>query len=160
MMKACHHALGIVFATFLASACAELPQKIAEHAVAEEVQFAPGPSSVASHDEITQFAATPPGPDDLVARFGEPFIDYETRGSLVLVRDFTSGEQVRRIAEAERTNGNGRIMLRLPGEEEAPHITIEPGACLDEFSGETSGYIAWLETGQPGLRIRGCANRL
>ena len=109
--------------------------------------------------EVTmdEFVALKPRAGDFIARFGEPFIDFETRGDLVLVGDSTSGENIAKVYKASRKDDAGKITLTMPGEMRGLIVEVEDGECLDEFSGETSQRKALLLRNGQNFRIMGCA---
>ncbi|TMM46603.1 hypothetical protein [Qipengyuania marisflavi] len=129
------------------------------------------PSDAAPHDVPAVRAITSPeralfemreaSSGDYIINFGEPFVGFESRGDLIQLRDFTSGEQVVSWHRADRTDQPDRTSLKASahsadGDAWAYEIVIERAECLDEFSGETTDFVAWLNSGQPGS-VRGCA---
>ena len=117
----------------------------------------PAAPAVSDPQALESFAALPPAGRDLVARFGEPFISFETRGERVLISD-ANREPHKSVVMARRDDVPDGFLLSFA---QAPYadlmVTVERAPCLDEFSGETSDHTAWLEDGSPNFRIRGCA---
>ena len=102
------------------------------------------------------------GTEDFKVNFGEPFVGFENRGTRMGIRQTSSDPGYRVIDVARTRDGNATVFRAsegvVPGDE-AFVLTIIPAACTDEFSGERTGYVAWLGTASNPRRARSCAAR-
>lgn len=99
-------------------------------------------------------------PGDFKANFGEPFIRFENRGSKMAISQSYAGARYR-VVDVERARDGDAYVFRgregaVPGDQ--PFVlTIEPGPCTSEFSGEKTRHTAWLGTAANPRAVRACA---
>ena len=99
-------------------------------------------------------------PGDFKANFGEPFIQFENRGSRMAISQ-SYADPGYRVIDVTRSGGGETVVFRaregaVPGD--SPFVlTIEKGACTNEFSLEKTEYRAFLGTEAEPRRIRSCA---
>ena len=122
----------------------------------------PAPRAGLGDAAVAAFLARPAGREDFVVKFGEPFLGFETRGKDMLVSDHTSGERYATIVPVERRRqGSGWAFsgtIENPwGERYDFAVTVEPGECDDEFSGEITDFKAGFTSPGRNRPHPGCA---
>ena len=99
-------------------------------------------------------------PGDFRANFGEPFIAFENRGArMVISQPYEEPtyrvDDVVRETRGETITFRGTSTVIDSGGEFL--LTIEPGDCVNEFSGERTGFNAYLGSPAQPRRLRSCA---
>lgn len=118
------------------------------------------PVIVRAEEQRSDHLASSPSSGDFKANFGEPFIQFENRGSKMAISQAYSGARYRVVDVAVGRDGESYIFRgsegAVPGE--PPFVlTIVPGPCTSEFSGENTRFTAWLGTRDNPRAIRSCA---
>lgn len=118
------------------------------------------PVIVLAEEQRSDHLSGTAAPGDFKANFGEPFIKFENRGSRMAISQSYSGARYR-VVDVERGRDGDAYVFRgsegaVPGEQ--PFVlTIEPGPCKSDFSGERTRHVAWLGTAANPRTIRSCA---
>ena len=118
------------------------------------------PQVASSEAQRRELLGAPAQPGDFRANFGEPFIAFENRGMRMAISQ-PYEEPTHRIIDVVRDYRGKAIMFRGSSAAVDPTgdflLTIEPGDCVNEFSGERTGFTAHLGSPDEPRRLRSCA---